>query len=293
VKLKPIPYVLWTYLISRQRKPFLASFKLTYRCNLHCQQCPFYQKPEGDLPFDQVEQMLIQLHSRGSRLVVFEGGEPLLWRDGKRGINDIVAIAKKYFFSVGVTTNGTLPLDVLCDILWVSVDGLAETHNRLRGADIFDTVISNIQRSAHPRLFAHITANSENAAEIPDLIRFLHPIVRGITLQFYYPYNQKDALFLDFNRRTTLIKSVITLKKQGYHILNSIPALKALQKNTWRCYDWLLDCANPDGKLNQGCYLKGRTDIDCSRCGFSPNTEISLAYHGSISAILAGIQIFL
>lgn len=293
MKLAVIPYVLWTYIISRQRKPFLTSFKLTHRCNLCCQQCPFYKMPGGDLPFEQVKSLLHQLHSRGNRLVVFEGGEPLLWRDGDHDIDHILKIARRLFFSVGVTTNGTLPLNVNCDALWVSIDGFAETHNRLRGANIFNTVIENIRHSKHLRLFAHITANAENAEEIPDLITFLRPLVKGITLQFYYPYNHKDSLFLDFDRRSKLIAQVIDLKKQGYPILNSIPALNALRRNTWRCYDWLLDNANPDGSLVQGCYLKGRTDIDCLRCGFSPNTEISLAYRGNFQAIQAGIKIFL
>ncbi|HNR02252.1 MAG TPA: hypothetical protein PKK59_06940 [Anaerolineaceae bacterium] len=29
--------------------------------------------------------------------------------------------------------------------------------------------------------------------------------------------------------------------------------------------------------LQQECYLRGRADIDCSRCGFSPYAEVSLA----------------
>lgn len=289
----PIPYVLYTYLLTRQRKPFLASFKITHRCNLRCQQCPFYCLPDGDMPFEQVKTALDSLYQRGSRLIIFEGGEPLLWRDGNCTLNDILRLAKERFFSTGVTTNGTLPLDVASHVLWVSLDGLAETHNALRGAPVFHTIIENIRRSNHPRLFAHITANAVNATEIPDLIRFLKGLVRGITLQFYYPYHQRDELFLDFNRRTALIDTVIELKQSGYPILNSIPALRALQANTWRCHDWLLDNANPDGSLSQGCYLRGRADMDCTRCGFSPHTEISLAYQGNLPAILAGMKIFL
>lgn len=289
----PIPYVLYTYLLTRQRKPFLASFKLTHRCNLRCRQCPFYCLPGGDSSFEQVKTTLDRLYQRGSRLVVFEGGEPLLWRDGSHTINDILRLARGRFFSTGVTTNGTLPLDVASDVLWVSLDGLVDTHNALRGAPIFDTVLENIHRSRHPRLFAHITANSVNAAEIPELIRFLKGKVRGITLQFYYPYHQRDDLFLDFDRRAALLDAVIRLKQAGYPILNSSSALNAMKRNTWRCHDWLMDNVNPDGCLSQGCYLRGRADQDCVHCGFSPNAEISLAYQGNLRAILAGMKIFL
>lgn len=42
------------------------------------------------------------------------------------------------------------------------IDGFKETHNRLRGGDIFDGIIENIQRSANLKIFARITANNQN-----------------------------------------------------------------------------------------------------------------------------------
>jgi MoaA/NifB/PqqE/SkfB family radical SAM enzyme len=285
-------YVLRNYGLTRRRKPFLASYKLTYRCNLRCRQCPFPDLQGGDMRYDAVIATLDRLYERGDRLVIFEGGEPMLWRDGRRSIHDVVAEARRRFFCTGMTTNGTLPLDVATDILWVSVDGFAETHNRLRGADIFAQVIANARASRHPRLYAHLTANRLNAAELPDLVRFLADIFKGITVQVYYPYSRDDALFVPTGERVRLLERLIELKHQGYPLLNSIPALKALMHNTWRCADWLVDCANPDGTLWQGCYLKGRAEIDCARCGFSPYTEISLAHRGNIAAIQARIRIF-
>lgn len=216
----------------------------------------------------------------------------MLWRDGSYRVHDLVNVARKLFFSVGMTTNGTLPLDVPTDVLWVSIDGFAETHDRLRGAQAFARLRENISISRHPRLYAHVTANAGNADEIPELLQYLDPLLKGITLQFYYPYNQRDELFLDFDRRAVLLDKIILLKRRGLKILNSYQALRALKANTWTCRDWLMDNANPDGSLNHGCYLKGRADIDCSRCGFSPHTEISLAFGGSLQSIQAGLRVF-
>ncbi|MHC1782186.1 MAG: radical SAM protein [Anaerolineaceae bacterium] len=285
-------YILKTYLIERQRRPYLASFKVSYACNLTCCQCPFYKMEAPELNWAQAVDVLDRLQARGDRLVVFEGGEPLLWRSGGKTIHDLVWEARRRFLAVGMTTNGTLPLDVPTDILWVSVDGLRETHNRLRGAYIFDRVIENIRQSNHPKLMAHITVNSQNDGEIPALVEFMAPLVRGITVQFYYPYNHQDELFLDFKRRAALLDRLIEMKKTGLPILNSVSALRALKTNQWRCVDWLVDSANPDGIITQGCYLRGRDDIDCARCGFSPHTEISLAWQGSLGAIRAGNEIF-
>ncbi len=279
------------HFLSR-RRPLLASFKLTYRCNLRCQQCPFIELDAPEPTFDQAAAILDRLYERGSRLVIFEGGEPMLWRDGERRVQDLVNYARQKYFSVGMTTNGTLALDVTTDVLWVSLDGFAETHNALRGGQVFDRIIANVRSSTHPRLYAHVTVNAVNAGEIPELLKYLDPLFKGITIQFYYPYNRRDELFLDFNRRSALLDEVIRLKKSGLKILNSIPALHALKDNTWHCRDWLIDNADPDGRLNHGCYLKGRADIDCARCGFSPHTEISLAFGGSLQAVQAGLRVF-
>ncbi|PKO15273.1 MAG: hypothetical protein CVU39_11760 [Chloroflexi bacterium HGW-Chloroflexi-10] len=291
IRLFQYAYILKNY-VFQQRQPFLASFKITYRCNLTCQQCPFYNLESTELSYEQACTTLDILYQRGNRMVIFEGGEPYLWKDGEYHLADLVNYARRLFFSVGITTNGTLPLHTTADVLWVSLDGLTETHNRLRGAPIFERVLHNIQACQHPRLYAHITINAINAAEIPHLVRFLNGKVRGITIQFYYPYNRQDALFLDFERRATLLDELILLKHSGLPILNSTAALHALKRNTWRCDDHLIDNANPDGTFSQGCYLKNRTDIDCSKCGFSPHTEISLACRGNVGSILAGRRIF-
>jgi MoaA/NifB/PqqE/SkfB family radical SAM enzyme len=302
-------HVFFHHLLSTRKRPLLASYKLSYHCNLRCQQCPFPGFSASEPTFEQACQVLDQLALRGSRLVIFEGGEPLLWQDGAARFSDLVGYARRRFACVGVTTNGTIPGDPATDLLWVSLDGFAETHNRLRGANIFERVIQNIRQSEHPRLYAHITANAENAAEIPALIRFLSGMVKGITLQFYYPYGSQqaadnncigedsragdaDPLFLPWPERRALLKQVIDLKRQGYPVLNSTAALRALQNNSWRCLAWLVDCANPDGSIHQGCYLHGRAVIDCQKCGFSPYTEISLAFRGNPGAILAGMKIF-
>jgi Fe-coproporphyrin III synthase len=235
---------------------------------------------------------LDQLAQRGNRIVIFEGGEPMLWRDHSYTIQDVIQEAKKRFDRVGMTTNGTIALNVNPDILWVSIDGLAETHNSLRRGRIFERVMENIQNSSHPKILAHITINNRNYSEISDLILFLAKKVQGITIQLYYPYHRDDRLFLDFDLRKKCLDEIISLKKAGYPILNSSASLKALQLNNWHCFDLLMDNAHPDGSITQGCYLRGRGDIDCKLCGFSPHTEISLAFQGNPQAILAGKRIF-
>jgi MoaA/NifB/PqqE/SkfB family radical SAM enzyme len=283
---------LFHHLLTSRRRPFLASYKLTYRCNLRCRQCPFPDSTAPEPTYRQVRDVLDWLYQRGDRIVIFEGGEPLLWKDREAVFNDVVRYARRRFACVGATTNGTLPLDVETDILWVSLDGLAPTHDRLRQAEIFERVIENVRGAAHPRLYAHVTANAENQAEIPQLVRFLAGLVKGVTVQFYYPYGADDRLFLPGPERGALLDELIRLKQAGYPLLNSAAGLRAMQSGRWRCRPWLIDCVNPDGRITQGCYLQGRAAIDCGKCGFTPYAEISLAFGGHPEAIQAGMRIF-
>ncbi|MHB9094356.1 MAG: radical SAM protein [Eubacteriales bacterium] len=274
------------------KRPILAGIKLTHRCTLKCRQCPYWQRPQPDLGWERVVEIMPELYKRGIRIVILEGGEPLLWKDGNHDINDIFREARKYFFCVGVTTNGTLPLDIPSDIIWVSIDGLRDTHDRLRGTS-FDRIINNIQKSKHPKIFANITINRLNHNEVPEIIRFLTPLVKGITIQFFYPYPESEDLLLTWEERAKVLDILISLKKEGYPVTDSVLALETLKNNSWVCEPWMIANVEPDGTFNQGCYLKNRTvdDNPCRLCGFAAHTEISLAYQLHWSAIVAGKEI--
>lgn len=274
------------------KKPILAGIKLTHRCTLRCRQCPYWQRPVPDLKWEQVKETLRNLYLEGVRILILEGGEPFLWQDDGHKLNDIVKEAKKYFYCVGITTNGTLPLETDADNIWVSVDGLKETHDRLRGRS-FDKIVQHIRQSSHPRIFANITINKLNYLELPDLVRYLTPLVKGITIQFFYPYSESEDLLLTWEERAKALDDLIALKKEGYPLSDSVLALEKLKNNAWVCEPWMLANVEPDGTIHKGCYLNKRTDDQdpCHYCGFAAHTEISLAYQLHPGAILAGRQI--
>jgi len=289
-------YLLSCYAKSRFfniKRPLLAGLKITHLCNLKCRQCPFWKKERVSLSFWQAKNSLEALHDLGVRLVIIEGGEPFLWKDNGYDIRDVVAEAKKLFFSVGIATNGTFPLEANADTIWVSIDGLKKTHDLLRG-ESFDRIMANIKRSTHPKIYAHTTINKVNQGEIPEMVRFISDKVKGLTFQFHYPYaGENDDLMLTFGERKMVLDELIKLKKDGLPIANSYACLQALKDNKWRCHSWMIASVEPDAKLTQGCYIKGRGEVSCQKCGFSAHTEISLAYSGVIESIRAGKKIFL
>jgi len=275
------------------KKPLLAGLKITHLCNLRCRHCPFWEKERISLSLLQVKNSLRALYDCGVRLLIIEGGEPFLWKDDGYDIRDVVIEAKKLFFSVGITTNGTFPLEADSDIIWVSIDGLRKTHDFLRGKS-FDRIMVNIKRSIHPKIYAHTTINRMNQGEIPEMVKFLSDRVKGLTFQFHYPYaGENDDLLLSFEERRSVLDELIQLKKDGFPVANSCACLQALKDNKWRCHSWMIASVEPDGTLTQGCYIKGRGEVSCNKCGFSAHTEISLAYSGVMESIKAGKKIFL
>ena len=284
--------------ILRQKRPLLASFKLTYRCNLTCLACPFHRRAvqqSAHLSWSSAVAALDALYRLGVLIIVFEGGEPFLWRHGHRDLNELINYAKKRFPRVAVTTNGTFPLDTSADLLWVSLDGLAAAHNGLR-SNSFEKVWSNLQASDHKRLFVHFTINRENGADIRPLLEALRDIksFRGMTVQLFYPYDQGEApLALSHEQRKAVLNEVIHLKSRGFPILNSADRLRAMIDNDWRCHDDILVNVDPDGTITRGCYAKSRGRVDCRVCGFTPVAEASGALNLLPGSLRAGWSIFL
>ncbi len=180
--------------ILRRDLPLLASFKLTYRCNLRCAPCPYHRREDASrahIRWAAAAAALDALHRAGCRIVVFEGGEPLLWNDGGMTFADLVRYAQDRFLCTAATTNGTMPLDAPVDVLWVSLDGTKETHDRLRSGS-FSRAWENLGKSSHGKLLVHFTMNRENWRDLERLLDQLRqrPVVRGVTVQLFYPYDQ-------------------------------------------------------------------------------------------------------
>ena len=282
------------------KKPFLAGFKITHKCNLKCKHCPFWKIPKNDLNFEEVKKTLDKLHNLGAKIIIFEGGEPTLWNDENYNFNDVLNYAKKKFISVNFTTNGLNGFFFNADTVWVSFDGLEKNHDNIRGKGVFKKVVKNLKNFNRKRLFfktpekifANICINSENFKEIPKLIIYLKSLVDGITIQFYYPYNNDFKYFLNLKQRIWILNKLKNLKKNGYPIIDSTGCLDDLKYNTWSCHPELLINAEPDGTINHGCYVKNRGEINCKYCGFAAHVELSKAFDLNFGSIISGLKAF-
>ena len=221
--------------IFRREIPFIGGLVINEKCNLSCKQCDVSNRNLPDLTYEDIKRGLQVLYDRGIRSVFIEGGEPFLWRDVGYRLEDVVKLARKIGFQlVSVYTNGTFPINVSTDSIFVSLDGLKETNNKLRG-NVFDKVIQNIKESKHPNIIINFTINSVNQSEIERFCEEMGKIkqVRGIFFYFHTPYYGFDELFVNLYEKRKIIKRIIALKRKGYKIFNSLACLKGVYNDNW------------------------------------------------------------
>ena len=202
-----VGYVIKTKLL-RQQIPFIGGLVINETCNLHCLHCQVANRDIPDLSYHDVRQGLQILYSMGIRSVFIEGGEPFLWKDGDYRLGDVVRLARAIGFKVvSIYTNGTLPINVTADTVFVSLDGLQATNDHLRG-HIYERVIHNIQQSSCPNICINYTINRHNQQEIEAFCAEMQTIseINGIFFYFHTPYYGKDDLFLTLDERRGIIK---------------------------------------------------------------------------------------
>ena len=289
---------IWAFknIILDRQKPLQTVLFITDYCNLRCRHC-FEAGHAGTIqkPFSKIKEELEYAYSLGSRFLDLEGGEPTLWREGEKNINDIIKLAKKIgFFSVTVTTNAQLPIDwVHADLIWVSLDGVGEYHDEIRGSGAFAKLVENVRpyESNGRRLGANIAVNRFNRASVCDTIRFVkeNPAFESIAVNFHTPYPGTENLCLSLEERTAVIDEVIKMKKAGYPLENSVSGLEIMKKRGFKKYCWISNFIAADGTRYREC--PGKTIGICDDCGFCMAGEMYSIMHLKADTLLAGVKL--
>lgn len=186
--------------------------ELTYRCNMHCTMCQFYQyeSSNGQKKHDKMranEMTLEQIkgivdQTPANSVITLTGGEPMLRSDfidiasyaaarrkihlitnglllGEDSASKLLELAPKNAFGKGLV------------LLEVSIHGIKEHHDsisRHRGA--FDKVVENLRRLAqtrknkamrYPLLALKVVVLPENLEDLPEL----HKLAESLELDFY------------------------------------------------------------------------------------------------------------
>jgi MoaA/NifB/PqqE/SkfB family radical SAM enzyme len=266
--------------------PLFYGVALTDRCNLRCAGCRIPDLGRPDLTWEALGALLRGAYTRGFRELYFSGGEPMLWRDGTRTVEDGIRLARRLgFYHVHLYTNGTSGLATSADLVWVSVDGLPETYSLRRG-DHFAEVEAAIREPGHPPvavLYVIDRATRDGAEPFLRWVRDSALPVIGVMFYFQTPYYGYDELFLDAGERQPAIDTLLACRRAGLPVLNSRAGLLALRSGRWARRTPAAAVADVDGES----VCCRAPDWCCADCGYAACTEIAEALRLRPSAVLA------
>lgn len=280
-------------LVMRKRKPIAAGIPLTDICNLQCKHCVVANVGRGHYPFEKIEGLLNHFYNIGARIIYFQGGEVMMWRDGQRTLNDVIRRAREIgIFRIAVVTNGTIAIDSEADLMWVSMDGSEETHDSIRGEGAFTRLRANLDRTTHPHVSANMTVNRMNEKDLETVAAFVraHPKLKGLSVNFHIPYPGVEDLALPLDERAIVIERVKALKKQGYPILNTNAGLNALATNRWKRPVPMIHLVEQD-HIFECCWGRETPGV-CEKCGYGAIAEMSRILDFDIGAMIGSVSLF-
>lgn len=261
------------YKILGVEKPLICGLVLHNTCNLKCMHCTIHGHKTMKMSFEEAKNVIDKFYDKGGRCLYLEGGEPLIWNENGHGPEDIIQYAKnKGYLSTIVYTNGTVSLNSKADTIFVSIDGMPENHNRIRG-NSFERIIRNIRDSDHASIFVNYTINSINKNDIEDFCRFIdsEEKIRGVFFYFHTPYYGMDELYIGDSEKIEILNQLIELS--GKHkILNSKPGLRRALKNDWR--KKMKICQVYEGGKYYDCCRENHVPGLCDNCGYLSYAEI-------------------
>ncbi|MFZ5907591.1 MAG: radical SAM protein [Nitrospirota bacterium] len=122
--------------IHKSPEPSLRYLELqiTERCNLKCRHCYIHKDVLSELPLADIRTALKEFEAMQGLRVMITGGEPLLHRNFPELNACLPGFAfRKILFTNGLLVYENLLRDLSVDEIQVSIDGLEEAHDALRG----------------------------------------------------------------------------------------------------------------------------------------------------------------
>ncbi len=289
-----LPWWFFKNAILRRHHPLQTVLFITDHCNLRCAHCAESGHSGSVMkPYEVIREELEYSYRLGSRFVDFEGGEPTLWRDKERDLNDLFTLARKVgFYSCTLTTNGQAPFGhVQADSIWVSVDGFQQAHDAIRGPGTFARLDQHIRACGLDHVSVNMAINQLNYHSVAETVRYaaMHPNIDLISLNFHTPYPGTEHMMLPWEKRCELIDQILELKRQGYPIMNSASGLKTMKRRDFPKDCWVSNFILADGTRLPQC--PGRTCGICNDCGFGMSGEMHALLRLRPDTVLAGLHL--
>ena len=278
--------------------PLQTVLFITDKCNLRCKHCSVYGSAGyKQRSFEDIVEDMKYSYKLGSRFIDQQRGLPTLGKDGDRSIKDIIDAAMKIgFFSVTVTTNAQQDFSwIRPQSIWVSMDGVGEYHDRIRGEGSFARLEKNISQSGFKHICVNMVVNALNYESLDAAMEYAksNPAIEQISINFHTPYPGTEYLMLPTEKKVEIIDKVIAYKKKGYPIMNSISGLKLMKRNTLGEIELGKECFVTNFIYTEGTrgLCLGYGTDQCRVCGFCMAGEMASVWSFKLDTIFAGFKL--
>jgi MoaA/NifB/PqqE/SkfB family radical SAM enzyme len=232
--------------------------------------CPFWKRHSENLSTQKEKEILRKLYDLGVCGIGFEGGEPLLRND----LAEILAYSRSLPLHTSLITNGTLLKSKIDEIaphisglVFVSIDGLEKTHDRIRGVDgCFKRAVEGIDAAKKKvSIIINTTMMADTINEAEDIVMLAKELGVRIVFSIAHEYHSVDASAPQVEETKKVAKRLIELKKQGFPIFNSTNYFKVItNEKKWKCKPWAMMNVGVDGRLVLPCYVYNQYETSAS-----------------------------
>jgi MoaA/NifB/PqqE/SkfB family radical SAM enzyme len=300
-----------------RKAPLQTVLFITDKCNLRCKHCSVYGSAGNkQRSFEDIVADMKYSYELGSRFIDLEGGEPTLWKEKKptppipegreqsceaKGeyytINDLIDKALEIgFFSVTVTTNAQQDFSwIRPQSIWVSMDGIGEYHDRIRGEGTFARLEKNINQSGQKNICVNMVVNALNYESVDVAMEYVknNPAIAQISINFHTPYPGTEYLMLSTEKKVEIIDKVLAYKRKGYPIMNSKSGLKLMKRNALGEIQLGKECFVTNFIYTEGTrgLCLGYGTEQCRVCGFCMAGEMASVWSFKPDTVLAGFKL--
>ncbi|MDD3601335.1 MAG: radical SAM protein [Defluviitoga tunisiensis] len=211
-------------------RPISAFWEVSNSCNLHCTHCYTSSAPKSylNLNFKEATHFVDIFYKAGIYSVALGGGEPL----ALPYIENLIRYMTEKGMNVSLSTNGLLltenKLRILKNaglkIIQVSIDGLEESHEQLRGKGTYTKVLNTLKilKNVDMPFRVGTVINTYNYLEIETFITVMKANgVSVINFFRYMPSNGRHDLEINSSQLKITAEKLIKLEKLNVYGKNN------------------------------------------------------------------------
>ena len=257
----------------------ICTFDCIYcECGLNAQRRPTQKRPSTIEVAEALEAKLKEMSAEGRLpdVLTFAGnGEPTLHPDFPAIIDAVTALRDRYCpqAKVSVLSNATRT-------------GVKEVREALMKVD------NNIQKldTISPDYIRRINQPTGHY-DVAEVIEYVKnsPYFQMVSLNFHTPFEGTEHLALSLQKRNEVIDLIISYKKKGYPIMNSVTGLNHMRDLKFKKACWMSSFIFADGTRSDVC--AGEAAGVCDKCGFCMAGEERAVMDLAPDTIKAGMNL--